>query len=208
MNKLSTLIKSFRDDESGLMSVEFVLVTPILAWVFISGVVYFDVFGVETNTVRSTITLAEIFSREDTVNSTFLTNAREVLRELTYEETNPDYRITVFTFFGFDPTLTSDDVYRVVWSDHRGWEGDLTNSDLDDLQTAGRLPIMAEADHNVLIETRVDYDAPFNIGIGPFQPVDLDSIVFTNDMLIRPRSGRLCFDPTPGADGDEICDPP
>ncbi|MEJ8559926.1 hypothetical protein QTO30_00790 [Yoonia sp. GPGPB17] len=208
MARFVTLLKRFHDDDNGSMSVEFVLVAPILAWVFLSCIVYFDVFGVETNSLRSTITLAELFSREETVNDEFINNARSVLQELTYEESDPDYRITVFTFFGGNPTDPDDDVYRVVWADNRGMDAELTDADLLVLQNAGRLPIMSEADHNILIETRVAYDAPLSVGIGTFQAFDLADLSFTNDMLIRPRSGKLCYDPTPSFDGDETCEPP
>lgn len=184
---IANLLRKFRNDERGSMSVELLLVVPILVWVFLSTFVYFDVYRVETNAVRATITLAEMLSREEEVNQTFVDNAREVLRELTFEEDNPDVRITVYRY------RMSDDTFRNVWSRERGYGTALTNADLANLKAEGRLPPMDEFDHAIYIETRVEYDAPFNIGLGPFVVTDLESLTFTNDMIIRPRGPRLCY---------------
>ena len=207
MNNVSIFLKRFRDDERGSMAIELILVVTILMWVFLSCFVYFDVYRVETNSVRATITLSEMFSREDTVNASYLDNARAVLREMTYEEADPDYRVTVFTFSEGVPSDPLDDKYLVVWSDHRGFDAALVDDDLVTLDTAGRLPAMNPFAQNVYIETRTQYDAPFNIGIGPFTAIDLEDLTFGQNMLISPRGGRLCYDPTPGVDGDETCEP-
>jgi len=201
MHSIISFLKRFHEDQQGSMAIELLLVTPILVWVFLSTFVYFDVFRVETNSVRATITLAEMYSREDVIDANFLNGARNVLRSLTYEEANPDYRVTVYRY------RASDDSFRRVWSRNRGMGSNLTNTDLAALQAEGRLPPMDEVDHNVFIETRTQYDAPFNIGLGPFTATNLDDLTFTSDMIIRPRSGRLCWDPDPNIADDERCGP-
>jgi hypothetical protein len=200
MKRISSLLQAFRDDERGSMAIELLLVVPILLWVFLSTFVYFDVFRVETNAVRATITLAEMFSREDTVNSTYLNSARSVLRTLTFEENNPDFRVTVYTYD------EGDDEFQVVWSRTRGDDltERLTDADLADLRAAGRLPDMDSLDQNIYIETRTEYDAPFNIGLGPFTVTNLEDLTFTSDMIIRPRGVRLCFEQN---NGNTICGP-
>ncbi|PXW69153.1 hypothetical protein C7964_103668 [Loktanella sp. PT4BL] len=190
MKRIASSFRAFRDDEQGSMAIELLLVVPILVWVFLSTFVYFDVFRVETNAVRATITLAEMFSREDSVNNTFMNSARSVLQTLTFEENDPDFRVTVYTY------NEADDEFRVVWSRRRGAgiAQNLTNADLADLRAEGRLPPMDNFDQNIYIETRTEYDAPFNIGLGPFTVTNLEDLTFTNDMIIRPRGVRLCFE--------------
>ncbi|EBA12941.1 hypothetical protein RCCS2_03629 [Roseobacter sp. CCS2] len=73
-----------------------------------------------------------------------------------------------------------------------------------DLKSAGRLPPMDEFDHNIYIETRTQYDAPFNIGLGPFVVTDLEDLTFTSEMVIRPRGPKLCFERD---NGTKICGP-
>lgn len=198
MKVITSFVRAFRDDERGSMSIELLLVVPILLWVFLSTFVYFDVYRVQTNAVRATITLAELFSREDVVNNTYLNSVQEVLRTLTYEEANPDYRVTVYRY------RESDDTFLRVWSESRGFSAALTDADLADLKAAGRLPAMTEFDQNIYIETRTAYDAPFNIGLGPFTVTNLEDLTFTNDMIVRPRGTRLCFEQN---DGTTTCGP-
>ncbi|WP_400086805.1 TadE/TadG family type IV pilus assembly protein [Yoonia sp. R78084] len=198
MNKATHLARQFRDDEQGSMAIELLLVVPILLWVFLSTFVYFDVYRVETNSVRATITLAEMFSREGSVDNNYLNNAREVLRELTFEEANPDLRVTVYR-------QRADGEFRTVWSRNRGMDGgNLTNAQINAIGQSGRLPNMREFDHAIYIETRTEYDAPFNIGLGPFTVTNLEDLTFTNDMVIRPRGPRLCFITNASA---ELCGP-
>lgn len=200
MKSIASFTKAFRDDERGSMAIELLLVVPILLWVFLSTFVYFDVFRVETNSVRATITLAEMFSREDSVNNTFINSALSVLQTLTFEENDPDFRVTVYTY------NQADDEFRVVWSRRRGAgiTQNLTNADLADLRAEGRLPPMDNFDQNIFIETRTEYDAPFNIGLGPFTVTNLEDLTFTSDMIIRPRGVRLCFITNAG---NSICGP-
>ncbi len=198
MNRIIHLARRFRDDERGSMAIELLLVVPILLWVFLSTFVYFDVYRVETNSVRATITLAEMFSREGVVDNTFIDNAQEVLRELTFEEDDPDLRVTVYR-------QRADGQFRTVWSRNRGMDGgNLTNAHINAIGQSGRLPPMDEFDHAVFIETRTEYDAPFNIGLGPFVVTNLEDLTFTNDMVIRPRGPRLCFERN---DGTTVCGP-
>lgn len=193
----------FKDDESGSMAIELVLVTPILVWALLSTYVYFDAFRVEANVHRASNTLAEMFSREEVeITGAYLNGAREVLRTLTYEETAPDYRVTVYRY------RSDNNRYVRVWSRNRGMGGNLTNAQVRALGAAGRLPMMNTIDHAILIETRVEYDAPFSIGIGPFTDTNLEDLTFETFTVIRPRRSKLCFDSTPNDDSTGLsCGP-
>lgn len=197
MIRLPKYARRLRDEEDGSMAVELVLVTPIIVWVVLSTYVYFDIFRVEANANRASLVIAEMFSREETaITDTYLDSALEVLGVLTYEEVAPDFRVTVYRY------SSSDTTYRVVWSDVRpvGGLDPLENADL--LKIKNRLPKMNTIDHAILVETFIDYDAPFSVGLGPMPGTNLDSIKFDTFTVIRPRVGRLCYDPSPG-DGND-----
>ena len=191
---MRSFLTRFGKDEDGVVAIELVLMVPILTWAFLSTYVYFDVFRVESNANRAALTVADMFSREETpIDDNYLDGARDLLRELTFEEPNPDYRITVYTF-----RQVQDD-YRVIWSRNRGLPDDLVHDDLEDVRD--RLPSMANGDRVILLETRVQYDAPFNIGFGPFTGTNLEDVVFNTFTVIRPRAPTLCWDqPAPVAD--------
>ncbi|MCK0097645.1 hypothetical protein MWU60_18880 [Yoonia sp. F2084L] len=200
MIRLAECARRFRDEEDGSMAIELVLVTPIIVWVVLSTYVYFDIFRVESNANRASLVVAEMLSREETpITKTYMDSALEVLEVLTYEEVAPDLRVTVYEY-------SSDDTsYRVVWSDVRPVDGldELKNTDL--LKIKDRLPKMNTIDHAILVETFVDYNAPFSVGLGPMPGTNLDSIKFDTFTVIRPRIGRLCFDPNTNVDSDELC---
>lgn len=203
MTSFGKLLRRFKNDDAGSMSIELVLVTPIIVWVLLSTFVYFDAFRVEANVNRASTTLAEMFSRETVpITGNYLDGAREVLRTLTYEESAPDYRVTVYRY------NTGNGRYLRVWSRHRGMGAALTWAEVRALGEADRLPVMNGVDHNILVETRVEYDAPFRIGLGPFTGTDLDDLTFQTFTVIRPRQSQLCFDTAPDdPDSGLLCGP-
>ena len=190
-------MKDFRNDESGVIAVEFVLVMPILVWCLLSTFVYFDVYRVESTSKRAALTIADMYSREEAnITPAYLNGTRALLRTLTYEESDPDYRVTVYRY------QASDDSYRVVWSRNRGLLPNYRNSDL--LPLRPQLPIMANGDRAILVQTRTEYDAPFNIGLGPFTSTNLEDVTFETFTVISPRNNNLCFEPN---NGEPICGP-
>jgi len=193
------MLHKFLNEEDGSMSIELLLMVPILTWALLSTFVYFDAFRVESNANRAALTLADMFSREETpITPEYMNSARELLRALTYEEANPDFRVTVYRY------RENQDDYRRVWSQHRGMGGRLNNNALKQLQDEGRLPMMADGDRSILVETRVNYDAPFSIGMGPFIPTNLDDVTFETFTVIRARPGTLCWDAQPENDENTV----
>jgi Flp pilus assembly protein TadG len=187
-------LRRFNDDEHGTIAIELVLVTPVLMWVLLSTFVYFDVYRTESNSHRAALTIADMFSREQTaITGTYLAGTRQLLRTLTFSEANPDFRVTVYRFDDPDGDFIGD--YRRVWSRNRGLGPNLTNNDLLTLKQAERLPILAHGDRAILVETRTEYSPPFTFGLGPFAGTDLDDVTFQTFNVIRPRfNPSLCWD--------------
>lgn len=202
MMTLRKFITDFKQDESGTVAVELCLVVPMLVWALLSTLVYFDAYRAESISTRAGLTLADMISREQNdVNDEYISNMRNVLRVLTVVDDAPDIRVTVYRY------RASDDTYRIVWSENRGMTGGaLTNADLEALRN--RLPVMANGNRSILVETRTRYSAPFRIGMGPFLGTRLDDLDFQTFTVITPRFlSTICFDPTPAlpANGDEAC---
>jgi hypothetical protein len=208
MKMISKELKKFKDGEDGSMSIELLLVTPIIVWALLSTYVYFDVYRVEANVNRASLVIAEMFSREEApITEAYLDGALQVLRTLTFEDVDPFLRVSVFRY------QSSDTTHREVWSRTRVSAGVVSGLD-DELDDAGlaaiksRIPKMNTIDHAILVETRVKYTAPFSIGLGPFTGTDLDDVNFATFTVIRPRQSKLCFDETPADDDTGIlCGP-
>ena len=190
MHFATALAKKFAGDERGSMAIELVLVVPILTWVLLSTFVYFDAFRTEANAKRAAITVTDMFSREETeIDENYLDGALKLLKTLTYADSDPDLRVTVYTF------SSSADAFQVVWSRNVGMTPNLTDANLAAFRTKGRLPVMADGDQSILVETRTEYSAPFTIGIGPFTGgTDLDDVTFETFTFVRPRfTDKLCW---------------
>ncbi|MCG3268876.1 TadE/TadG family type IV pilus assembly protein [Yoonia sp. I 8.24] len=184
--KIKSLLQDFRDDESGVIAIELLLVVPILVWALLSTLVYFDAFKTESISTRMSMTIADMFSREVEVDNTFINGAHDLLEALTPSADAPDMRITVYTFD------ESDDQYDRVWSRNRGsYYSNHTNATLR--AESDRLPILSDGDNAILVETHTEYSAPFSIGIGPFLETNLDDLSFDTFTVIRPRDGNVCF---------------
>lgn len=192
-HRLMRHFRSFVADQDGSMSIELLLVTPILLWALLSTFVYFDLFRTEANSHRAALTIADMFSREQTaVDTDYLDGGSRLLETLTFSDDTPDYRITVYRYQG------GDDTYRVVWSQDRGMGGVLDDDDLVTFDNQGLLPLLASGDRAILVQTRVEYSAPFSIGLGVFTSTNLDDQTFTTFTVIRPRfQPSLCWDPEP-----------
>lgn len=201
MNSAIHFMRHFRQDETGTVAIELVLVVPMLTWALLSTLVYFDVYRAESISNRASLTLADMISREQNdVDLEYVSNMRKVLQVLTDADDNPDIRVTLYRY------RAVDDQYLVVWSENFGFAAPLTDVDLVGLR--GRLPLLADENRTILIETRTAYSAPFSTGMGPFAGTRLDDLDFTTFTVISPRFlSTICFDPTPmlPSDGDEMC---
>lgn len=171
---MKTLLRRFGRDTKGSVSVEAVILFPALAVIFAASWVYFDVMRQQSISIKANYTIGDIISREtEVLDDTYITNVQRMMYYLTKgsgEEV--DLRVTVVQYNA--DSLNHD----VIWSEARGDWSALTDSDLSDYTES--LPLMADADQLILVETRDAYTPSFNVsGIGPF---DIETYSFT-----RPR---------------------
>jgi Flp pilus assembly pilin Flp len=180
---LSIRAKRLWADESGSIAVESVLMVPLMAWAILATLTYFDAYRNEAISHKAGLTIADMISREaDTIDQDYINGSRDLLRFLTIDDANPDLRITSFRW------NESQDKYQVVWSREKGPRRSLKTPDLVDLKH--RLPLMANGERAILVETWTDYEPPWNVGI---DPLSMDTF-----MVISPRFvTQLCFSTTP-----------
>ena len=186
-----TLFDRFRKDEQGSMAIELCIVTPILVWVLISTIVYFDLFRTEASVTRASLTIADLFSRElDPVSDEYIDGAVTLLEELTFADDTPLMRITSYSYDSTSGT------YQTIWSETRGLEPAINDAALAALDAAGRLPMLADGARSVLLETSTDYVPILSTNLSLFNMPYIDDQVFNTFTVIRPRFGtkRLCFD--------------
>lgn len=170
----------FLRDEQGSVSVEALLMFPVLAWTFLSVFVFFDAFRDKAATVRAAYTIGDMLSREkDDVTPEVLDSLYSLQGTLGGTSGPRSLRITAFSY------EESDNSFDVHWSRTQGnVAGELTDAGLANLRD--RLPIMVDGASAVLTETWVGHQPVFAVGI---KPLTFQNFVVTN-LRFTPR---LCW---------------
>jgi hypothetical protein len=169
-----TRLRSFRDDESGLITTEAIIVTPLLVWVFLAMFVYWDAFRAENTSIKATYTIADVISREGTaVNNNFIAGMGSLFDYMA--NTNEDTWIRVSSI----RYVQSNDTFQLLWSR-------TTNATRSPVHSAGtinamraRIPRPANADTLLVIETWRNFTPAFRVG--------LDRRTFYEFTTVRPR---------------------
>lgn len=165
-------LKSFSADTRGSISVEFVLVMPFLFWSFMAVYVFFDGYRQSAVNLKAAYTIGDLVSREtDVIDDTYVDSMHAMLQILTRATSTIDLRITVVRWD------EDDDRYYVDWSANRGFNTELTDATIGDIEA--RLPNMPDLERVILVETDNTFVPLFNVGMENKQ---LLNFVFT-----RPR---------------------
>ena len=174
ISKFLTYLRSFARKTEGSVTTEAVILYPALAVIFAASWVYFDVMRQQSISLKANYTVGDIISREtEVLDDQYINNLRRMMFYLTKANGDDvDIRVTTVQY---DEDSSRHDV---VWSEARGDWSVLTNTEISTY--AERLPLMADADQLIIVETRDAYTPTFNVsGIGPF---DIETYSFT-----RPR---------------------
>ncbi len=174
---MSNLIKRFWKDDGASVAIEAVIVTPILAWVFVASFVFFDAFRVYSTSVKATYAVADVLSRRTAnIASTDIEGLADVFQFLTRNTAGSAIRVTQIT--------RQELGYRIDWSHGTDGLTYLRASDFPDL--VDRIPIMAFGDRLLMVETFLPYSPAFSVGMSEQN--------FTNFTVTRPRfAGQVPF---------------
>ena len=175
--------KAFLHEDRGSIAVETMLMVPILAWAWMGTLTFFDAYKHEAVTFKAGLTIADMISREaEAVDDAYIDGAREVLVYLSKEDPQPDLRITSFRW------NENQNKYVRVWSKERGPRSPLKTSDL--VAMSDILPVMANGERALLIETWTEYVPPWDIGIGARE-------MYTYNVISPRFVPHICFSNTP-----------
>ena len=169
----------FRRSEDGTLSVEALIVLPMLLWALGAMFIYWDAFKAQNINLKATYTLADLVSRESNpVTPAYIDGMNGIYNFLIKSDFGNDIRVTVVDF----SQDTEDDPIEMNlrWSEATGEFGDHTNiEDIRDL-----LPILNPGDSLIMVETWMTWRPP--IGMDIFAPT-LDEMNFTNMVFTSPR---------------------
>lgn len=174
------LTRRFRRDQDGSMSVEAMLVLPILIWVYLGTFVFFDGYRAQSVNIKASYTIGDMLSRETGFITPAYMNSLFTLQQFLTNTVEPvRMRVTLYVFDG------PNNRYVVRWSQVRGGSvAPLTNTTLAALRP--QLPVQLNGEVAILTESWVGYEPTFQVGIDPFTFYDL--------VVTRPRfAPQLCW---------------
>jgi Flp pilus assembly protein TadG len=163
--------------ESGSISMEFVIVMPLLLFLTIGGLGFWDAFQSKSKTAKVAYTVSEIMSRHDVVDDTdmaYLFNVQDKM--LASDLDRRSLRISSICF--------EDGAYRVLWS-YTANSADITDPGAlrdEDIPVA-ILPAMAPQDSIILTEVEAHWRPHMQVGVG--------DQTWRNELVARPRFVKI-----------------
>jgi Flp pilus assembly protein TadG len=178
---LTRRLRRFRDDESGLILAEFVIVLPLLVWAFMALFVYWDVFRSMNNVQKATYAISDLISRQQNdLQADFIPGMQTTMDYLL-----PDTQLAKMRFTSVKWSVPNDR-FEVIWSRSPGGKmTQLNNASLQSYVT--KIPVMAPTDTVVIVESEVPYTPSLKVGLDP-------SYTFSEFIVTRPRFlAKICL---------------
>lgn len=178
---LTKKVLTFRSDQTGSLSVEAVFAFPLLILAATATYTFFDVYKSQNNSLRANFTISDMLSRETGyVDQAYLNGLTKVYRHLTGADPARSWiRISVVQCIDD----CADDNTRTLsldWSHASGGASGLTADDFA-LYNA-YIPLLAQSDRLILVETSMHYEPPFARTFTSFKAREL-----ANHVVTRPR---------------------
>jgi hypothetical protein len=196
----------FRSDQKGSLSVEAVFAFPMLLWAATGTYTFFDVYKAQNASYRANYTISDMLSREtDSIGTAYMNGMIKVYRYMTKADVNNSW-IRISQVQCLDDCDDGDArELEMEWSHGANGARDLTAADFAFYNNL--IPLLAQSDRLVLVETSMLYSSPFSSSLVSFPDRDLVSHVVT-----RPRfAPQLIWDdtgytPNPGEGHDDNLD--
>lgn len=189
--QVSLCVQNFKRSESGVLSVEAVLMMPMLFFALTAMFIFFDLYKVRNTAAKAGYTIADMLSRETfPINQTYLNDARSVFSFLARSDDSTRLRVSLVRCAS---NCEDDDRVLVLdWSKTSGGFMPLDSADLLQPNYLSRIPTLPLGGRIVLVESEVEYNPIFNVGIG--------QLTFKDTIATRLRfAPRLCWESCVGS---------
>ncbi|MBW6416730.1 TadE/TadG family type IV pilus assembly protein [Celeribacter sp. PS-C1] len=184
---LRKLTKAFHRDEAGSMSLEAIFMAPFLIFLLMFIYTFFAAFEAKTKANKANYTISDYISRQtDAIDANFLDGLGDLYRFLS-NEGDIDMRVSAVKFVIDED---ENEYYELVWSYGIGDYAALTGDTVGGIED--RLPLMADGEEVVVVETQRPWMPLFRVGVAELQFADI--------VTTKPRfASQVVFD-----DGSEV----
>jgi len=165
-------------DERASISIEFMVVMPLLLFLTTGGITYWDAFQSNSKTAKIAYAVSDIMSRHDVVDDTDMAHLYSVQdKMLAADLDRRSLRVSSICFAGGD--------YHVLWS-YTASSADIATPDAltDEEIPVEILPAMVPQDSIVLTEVQARWQPNFlNVGVG--------RKTWRTELVARPRFVKI-----------------
>ena len=174
---LRPLLRRFKTEEEGALSVETVIVFPILVWALAATFVFWDAYKARNINLKATYTVADMISREvDPIQPGYIHGMNRVFQFLIGSDDGNDLRVTVVKLGLATDGKTPE--YKLEWS--YGTSEALTPiTDFTALRS--KLPMMSVGDQLIIVESQMRWEPVFGIGL---TERDMNQYVFASPRFV------------------------
>jgi len=185
--RLAAPFARFHRDEEASLSVEAVLVLPLLLWAFAASYAFFDIYRVRSLALKGNYAISDLLSREtEAIDQDYLDGMERVYRYLTSSDQNSWIRVTVVHC-----TANCDQDSRTLeadWSEATGGVATYSNADVM-TKLNPLVPWMVQGQRVIVMESSMHYEPPLSQAL-----VGLGQSTFFDTVLTRPRfSEQVCW---------------
>ena len=175
MLPLTQWLKRFRDDETGTVTIEMVVVLPLLFWGLAATYELFELHRYNSARDKAGYVVADMLSREmQSVTPTYIDNTKTVFDTISNDNGENQIRVSVVHYDN------DSDEFSVRWSQVRGPGTLEVLTDQDVRNAHDSLPNMNDGEEVIVVESQSKYPALFNIGLS-------DDLMIENRILTSPR---------------------
>lgn len=153
--RLKHALRRFSASEGGGMSVEAVIIFPILLWAFIAMFVFFDAFKSQNINLKATYTIADMISREGgNIDAGFIDGANDAYGFLTGNRPENETRVTMINVQPGPDGVTPEMVLQCSYST----DGTALPRIDDIALIENRVPLMSIGDWLIIVDTEVFWE--------------------------------------------------
>lgn len=181
MSRFAALLRRLRQEQSGSVVFEAVIIVPMVFSAIMLTVVAYNYWHDEARDVKAGLAIADAMSREKTnITPDYIDSMFALQKFLTEHESGLAMRVAAVRWNG------SLNAYQLRWEQRRA-TSDMTIPDLTAERLKAAIPRLVPGEHVVMVETFLKH-APVSSAPG------LPTVIFNNVAVSRPRNGpQVCW---------------
>lgn len=190
VNRLKKELARFSRGEEGTLSVEAVIIWPLLIYGMLATYTFFDVYRAKSLALKANYAVSDLLTREtNMINGDYINGIEKVYEFLTQPRNKSESWVRVTQVHCIKECATNGRKFVVTFSAATEGQPTYTNATVMDALNP-ILPLLAQGERAVVVETQTQYYPPVKeifTGIGP-RP-------FRDTVVTEPRfAPQLCWE--------------